>query len=79
MIRYAQACILCSDILKRHDILSTKQLSERFINRRLILSSTKVFPMLKSIMSLSYRWRKMVLAIRFWFKWWQLTIVSLLW
>jgi hypothetical protein len=39
IIRYAQACILCSDILKRHYILSTKQLSERFINSRLILYS----------------------------------------
>ena len=66
----ARACSLYSDFLQCHRILSTKLLNQGFLMNRLILSFKVLVRKISTpcILSVAYRWRKMVLAIRFWFE-----------
>ena len=71
MIRYARDCSLYSDFLHRHRLLSTKLLNLAVLkNRRILIFKLFVFRediniLLKSMLSLGYIWRKIVLAIIF--------------
>ena len=67
LIRYSRGCILYSD-----RILITKLLNQGFLKNRLVLSDKKFFGryqhLIEKYCQLRTDDKKMVLAIRFWFK-----------
>ena len=64
LIGYARACGLYEDFLQRHNLVITKLLNQGFLQNRPVLFFKKFFrrfnTLLKSILSILYRWRKMV-------------------
>ena len=75
LVRYTWACGLYSDILQGHRLLGKyyKLLNQGFLKNSVIYFSQSCLEdslnlLLKNILSLAYRWRKMVLFIWFWFK-----------
>ena len=71
-VNLIEVCTPSLDFLHRHRLLSTKLLSQEILQNRLFLSF-KMFlegvnTLLTCILSVAYRWRKMVLGIRFCFK-----------